>query len=139
MPQPLRFIIVPKVAHPWYDEVCAGARAQAETLARELGVAVAVEYAPPSSCDAALQNAILDRLAASRPTGVAIDPVDTVDHMAAINRLRSAGIPVVLFDSPSPDPSITSVGNDFARQGTIAAERLVALIGSTGKVAVMQG
>jgi ribose transport system substrate-binding protein len=59
--------------------------------------------------------------------------------MAAIHRLRSQGIPVVLFDSPSPDPSITSVGNDFAQQGTIAAERLVRLIGASGKVAVMQG
>lgn len=139
MAKQLRFIIVPKVAHPWYDEVNAGARAQAATLARELGVEVAVEYAPPSVCDAAEQNAILDRLAASRPTGVAVDPVDTVGHMAAIHRLRSQGIPVVLFDSPSPDPSITSVGNDFAQQGTIAAERLVRLIGASGKVAVMQG
>lgn len=139
MAKMLRFIIVPKVAHPWYDEVNAGARAQAATLARELGVEVAVDYAPPSVCDAAEQNAILDRLAASRPTGVAVDPVDTVGHMAAIHRLRSQGIPVVLFDSPSPDPSITSVGNDFAQQGTIAAERLVRLIGASGKVAVMQG
>jgi ribose transport system substrate-binding protein len=135
----LRFIIGPKVAHPWYDEVNAGARAQAAMLARELGVEVAVDYAPPSVCDAAEQNAILERLAASRPTGVAVDPVDTVGHMAAIHRLRSQGIPVVLFDSPSPDPSITSVGNDFAQQGTIAAERLVRLIGASGKVAVMQG
>jgi ribose transport system substrate-binding protein len=139
MAKTLRFIIVPKVAHPWYDVVNAGARAQAATLARELGVEVAVDYAPPSVCDAAEQNAILDRLAASRPTGVAVDPVDTVGHMAAIHRLRSQGIPVVLFDSPSPDPSITSVGNDFAQQGTIAAERLVRLIGASGKVAVMQG
>lgn len=139
MPAPLRFIIVPKVAHPWYDEVCTGARAQARALARGLGVEVAVDYAPPSICDAGEQNAILDRLAGSRPTGVAIDPVDTVGHMAAIQRLRSEGIPVVLFDSPSPDPGITSVGTDFARQGTIAAERLVGLIGAAGEVAVMQG
>ena len=48
-------------------------------------------------------------------------------------------IPVVLFDSPSPDAGITSIGNDFARQGAIAAERLVTLLGHTGKVAVMQG
>jgi ribose transport system substrate-binding protein len=46
---------------------------------------------------------------------------------------------VVLFDSPSPDGSITSVGNNFAQQGVIAAERLAKLIGYTGKVAVMQG
>jgi ribose transport system substrate-binding protein len=34
---------------------------------------------------------------------------------------------------------MTSVGNDFAQQGTVAAERLIVLIGGRGKVAVMQG
>jgi ribose transport system substrate-binding protein len=32
-----------------------------------------------------------------------------------------------------------SIGNDFAQQGIIAAERLVKLLGGAGKVAVMQG
>ena len=54
-------------------------------------------------------------------------------------RSRDQGIPVVLFDSPSPDPGITSIGNDFSMQGQIAAERLVTLIGGAGKVAVMHG
>jgi ribose transport system substrate-binding protein len=59
--------------------------------------------------------------------------------MTALNRIRDQGIPVVLFDSPSPDARITSVGNDFSQQGIIAAERLAKLIGCAGKVAVMQG
>jgi ribose transport system substrate-binding protein len=59
--------------------------------------------------------------------------------MTAIKHIRDLGIPVVLFDSPSPDPNITSIGNNYSQQGTIAAERLVKLIGCTGKVAVMQG
>jgi len=59
--------------------------------------------------------------------------------MTAIKHIRDLGIPVVLFDSPSPDPNITSIGNNYSQQGTIAAERLVKLIGRTGKVAVMQG
>jgi ribose transport system substrate-binding protein len=59
--------------------------------------------------------------------------------MTALNPIRDQGIPLVLFDSPSPDASITSVGNDFSQQGIIAAERLAKLIGYAGKVAVMQG
>jgi len=35
--------------------------------------------------------------------------------------MRQRGVPVVRFDSPSPEPGLTSVGNDFAQQGTIAA------------------
>ena len=139
MAKALRFIIVPKVSHPWFDEVNKGAQAQAEILSRELGVEVVVDYRPPSVADVVEQNAILEDAASSRPSGIAVDPVDAVGHMAALNRIRDQGIPLVLFDSPSPDASITSVGNDFSQQGIIAAERLAKLIGCAGKVAVMQG
>lgn len=135
----LRFIIVPKVAHPWFEEVHKGARAQADLLSRALGVRVVVDYMPPSIAGVAEQNATLEEAAGSRPTGIAVDPVDAVGHMTAISRIRDQGIPVVLFDSPSPDASITSIGNDFAQQGVIAAERLVRLLGHAGKVAIMQG
>jgi ribose transport system substrate-binding protein len=94
---------------------------------------------PPTICDVVEQNVILEKIAKIQPNGIAVDPVDAVGHMTAINRIRDQGIPVILFDSPSPDPSITCIGNDFAQQGIIAAERLVKLIGYAGKVAVMQG
>jgi ribose transport system substrate-binding protein len=139
MARGLRFIIIPKVAHPWFDEVHKGARAQAEILSRELGVEIVVDYMPPSIADVVEQNAMLEKAARSRPSGIAVDPVDAVGHMTAINRIRDQGIPMVLFDSPSPDASMTSIGNDFAQQGIIAAERLVKLLGGAGKVAVMQG
>ena len=139
MPRALRFVIVPKVAHPWFDEVHKGAQAQANILSRELGVQIAIDYRPPSIADVVEQNAILEKIAQSHPNGVAVDPVDAVGHMMAINQIRDQGIPVVLFDSPSPDPGITSIGNNFSQQGMIAAERLARLIGYTGKVAVMRG
>jgi ribose transport system substrate-binding protein len=139
MARTLRFIIVPKVAHPWFDEVNKGVQAQARILSRELGVEIVVDYMPPSIADVVEQNAILEKAAGSRPSGIAVDPVDAVGHMTAINRIRDQGIPLIFFDSPSPDAGITSVGNNFAQQGIIASERLVKLIGCTGKVAVMQG
>lgn len=139
MARMLRFVIVPKVAHPWFDEVNKGAQAQAELLSRELGVEIIVDYMPPSIANVIEQNAILEKAATSQPRGIAVDPVDAVDHMTVINHIRDRGIPVVLFDSPSPDASITSVGNNFSQQGIIAAERLVKLIRGAGKVAVMQG
>ncbi len=139
MEKTLQFVIVPKVAHPWFDEVHKGAQAQANILSRELGVQIAVDYKPPSIADVAEQNAILEKIAQGHPSGIAVDPVDAVGHMTAINHIRDQGIPVVLFDSPSPDPGITSIGNNFTQQGIIAAERLARLIGYAGKVAVMRG
>lgn len=139
MARALRFIIVPKVAHPWFDEVNKGAEVEAEILSRELGIEIVVDYMPPSICDVVEQKAILEKAASSYPTGIAVDPVDAVDHITVIKHIRDEGIPVVLFDSPTPDASIPSVGNNFAQQGVIAAERLAKLIGYAGKVAVMQG
>jgi ribose transport system substrate-binding protein len=140
MSKTLRFIIVPKVAnHPWFNEIDKGAKAQANLLSRELNIEILVESIAPAICDVNEQNIILDQILKLKPTGIAIDPVDAVSHISAINRIRAAGIPVVLFDSPSEDSSITSIGNNFEEQGIIAAERLVKLIGHTGKVAVMQG
>jgi ribose transport system substrate-binding protein len=136
----LRFVIVPKVAnHPWFNEIHQGALAQAKLLGRELGIEVLVESIAPTICDVTEQNAVLDEILKLEPTGVAVDPVDAITHMTAINRIRAKGIPVVLFDSPSPDHSIPSIGNNFEEQGEIAAERLAKLIGYAGKVAVMQG
>lgn len=139
MAKALRFIIVPKVAHPWFEEVYQGARSQAGILGRELGIEVVVEYLPPSVAGAVEQNAMLEEAARTRPAGIAVDPVDALIRMPAINQIRSQGISLVLFDSPSPEPGVTSVGNDFTQQGIIAAERLARLIGRAGKVAIMRG
>jgi ribose transport system substrate-binding protein len=135
----LRFVIVPKCAHPWADEVHKGATAQASLLSEQLGVDVVIDYRAPSLASVADQDSVLESAAATEPDGIAVDPVGAVGDMPSIRNIRHRGIPVILFDSPSPDPEMTSVGNDFAQQGTLAAERLVGLIDGRGKVAVMQG
>lgn len=139
MKKNLRFVIIPKVAHPWFDEVNKGALIQAELLKKQLGIDITIDYVAPSSADLTEQNSILERVAATHPNGIAIDPVDAVSNMQLIYEIKDQGIPIILFDSPSPEAGITSVGNDFTQQGVIAAERLVCLIGEGGKVAVMQG
>ncbi len=139
MKKDLKFVIIPKVAHPWFDEVHQGALAQSEILKEQLGIKITIDYVAPSSAKLEEQTAILRRAAATSPDGIAIDPVDTLKNLPDINRIRNQGVPILVFDSPSPGPGITSVGNDFTQQGMIAANRLVQLIGHTGKVAVMQG
>lgn len=139
MKRTLRFVIVPKVAHPWFEEVHKGAIDQAELLKGQLGIEIQVDYIAPSSVNAAEQNSILQNNTVIQSDGVAIDPVDALSNMPGIHKVRDQGIPIVLFDSPSPEDGITSIGNDFTRQGAIAAERLIRLIGKNGMVAVMQG
>lgn len=134
-----RFVIVPKVSHPWFDEVVKGARDQADLLRKEVHANIVVDYRPPRSATTSEQNATLRQVRATRPDGIALDPVDAVDGMSSVGEIRSSGISLVLFDAPPAESGVPSIGNDFARQGVIAAERLVALIAGSGKVALMRG
>lgn len=136
----LTFVVVPKVVHAWFDEVNKGALIQADALSRQLGVEVKIDYRAPVKADVAEQNSVLEQAAATKPDGIALDPVDYDGSKAVIEEIRNQGIPVVLFDAPTPEGSdLTSVGNDFTEQATIAADKLAELIGEEGKVAVMQG
>lgn len=135
----LRFVFVPKVAHPWYDEVRHGAHAQAEAMAGALLRPIVIEFASPDEATMAAQQDVLDALLADAPEGIAIDPVERVADMPALARAADMGIPLVVFDSPSPEPGVTGVGNDFAEQGAIAARRLADLLEGRGEVAVMRG
>ena len=134
-----RFVIIPKVEHPWFEEVRRGALAQAQMLQEKLGSEISVDFVPPAEASVALQNSVLAEVSATNPTGILVDPVDVIANLPALAATRELGIPVVVFDSPSPDPGFTSVGNDFSEQGRLAARRLVDLIGATGEVAIMQG
>lgn len=136
----LTFVIVPKCVHPWFDEVNKGAQLQADALSKQLGVKVNIEYRAPETADVAEQNTVLEQAAVTKPDGIAVDPLDYEGNRAVIDEIRNQGIPVVLFDAPAPEGSdLTSVGNDFAEQASIAADKLAELIGYKGKVAVMQG
>lgn len=136
----LTFVIVPKCVHAWFDEVNKGAQLQADALSESLGTKVKVDYRAPQKADVAEQNTVLEQAAATKPDGIALDPVDYDGSKAVIEEIQAQGIPVILFDAPSPEGSdLTSVGNDFKEQATIAADKLAELIGEKGKVAVMQG
>ncbi len=136
----MTFVIVPKCVHAWFDEVNKGAQLQADALSKQLGVKVTIDYRAPQSADVAEQNSTLEQAAATKPDGIALDPVDYDGSKSVIEEIQAKGIPVVLFDAPSPEGSgLTSVGNDFSEQATIAADKLAELIGEEGKVAVMQG
>ena len=136
----LTFIVVPKCVHPWFDEVNKGAHKQAKALEEALGVKVKIDYRAPQNADVTEQNAVLEQAAATRPDGITLDPVDYEGSKAVIEEIQALGIPVILFDAPSPEGSgLTSVGNDFTEQAQLASRKLAELIGYKGKVAVMQG
>ena len=136
----MTFVVVPKTVHAWFDEVNKGAQKEADLLSEQLGVEVKIDYRAPESAEVSEQNSVLEQAAATEPTAILIDPVDYDGSADIISEIQDRGIPVILFDAPSPEGSgLTSVGNDFAEQAEIAVDMLIENMGTSGKVAVMQG
>jgi ribose transport system substrate-binding protein len=139
-PAQYRFVLIPKVAHPWYDKVREGALEQARFLEAQTGARFEIDYRPPTSADVAEQNRILEEATASRADGIALDLLDPALNRPVMAAALAAGIPMVAFDTVAPEGlGVLSIGNDFGAQATMAAERLVELMGGKGKVAIMQG
>jgi ribose transport system substrate-binding protein len=135
-----RFVIVPKVVHPWFDAVVDGAKAQAKLLEQMTGAKFVIDYRAPSKADVVLQNNILEQAAATKPDGITLDLLDAAGNKTVLQSIIRAGIPVAAFDSVLPEDIVgTSIGNDFCEQARIADRILVKLLNGKGKVAIMQG
>jgi ribose transport system substrate-binding protein len=135
-----KFVIVPKVVHPWFDEVNKGAQEQAKILEKQLGVKITVDYVAPTKADVTEQNSILEQVATKRPDGITVDPLDASGNKQVFKEIMARGIKLMTFDSPPPaDLGIGGVGNNFTQQANIAAEALLQLVGYKGEIAVMQG
>ena len=135
-----RFVIIPKVVHPWFNLVYVGAQDSARMLEEWSGTKFIIEYLPPKKADVAEQNRILKNVISSNPDGIMIDLLDQKKNRANIEKALAKGIKIIVFDSvPPPGIEVTSVGNDFCEQAMLASERLVKLLNGKGEVAIMMG
>ena len=134
--QELVFYIVPKVVHEWFDAVHAGALYQANLLS-QLGLNVRIRFVAPINPDVVEQNRILEAAAATRPHGIALDPLDFEGSRAIVEEIQARGIPVIIFDARVP--GMPSVGNNFTEQSILQVDDLATRLGGTGTVAIMHG
>ncbi|WP_198598353.1 substrate-binding domain-containing protein [Mangrovicella endophytica] len=136
-----RFVIIPKVVHPWFDKVNNGAQQAAKVIEAQTGSKVQIDYSAPQQADVVQQNQILESSIATRPDGIAIDLLDANGNRASLEEAVGQEIPVTIFDSVPPEGmELTSIGNDFCEQAEIASKRLVELLGAEGgEVAIMMG
>ena len=135
-----RFVVVPKVVHPWFDAVNEGAKKAAQMIQAQTGAKVVIDYQAPQKADVVEQNQILERAIATKPDGIIVDLLDGKGNRAVLQEALKRKIPVGVFDSVPPEGmNLTSIGADFCEQANIAAERLAKLLGGKGEVAIMKG
>jgi ribose transport system substrate-binding protein len=126
--------VIPKGAsHQFWLTVQAGALAAAAENGYE------IEWnAPALEIDRARQIDIVQAMITRRLAGIAVAPVDRKALAGVIERAAAANIPVAVYDSDvDTEKRITYIATDNREGGRMAARRLVALLGGTGKVGVV--
>lgn len=111
-------LIVLDLRNPFFTEVARGAEKRAAGSGLSLLVANSDENADREATH-------LDLFEEQRMFGVLITPV--ADRVPRLGRMRDRGIPSVLVDRESHDPSFASVAVDDVRGGRLAAEHLLSL------------
>lgn len=135
-PEKLTFAFCPKMLD---NPVFNYARTTAERRAKELGD-VEILWQAPQEGDAAKQAQILEGLIARRVHGIAVSCNEPSALVEPINRAVGAGIPVICFDSDSPDSKrITFYGVNDYEVGRELARRLAQLMDGRGSVAMLTG
>jgi ribose transport system substrate-binding protein len=139
-PPPLRYVLIPKLSHPWFEGVRRGALEAATMIQQQSRRTAVIDYRPPATADVAQQAAILEEAIRSRPNGISIDLLDADQLKPLLAKAQRQGIALNVFDSEAPAGlPLTSIGNDFCEQARIASKRLVQLLNGQGEVAIMQG
>ncbi|MEJ2568748.1 MAG: sugar-binding protein [candidate division WOR-3 bacterium] len=129
------FILVPKsVGHPYWVEVERGMNA----MAKELGVK-AIFNGPPTA-SSAQQFSIIEGAIAKKVAGIGISPNEPEAVETIIKSATEKGIPVITFDSDSPN-SLRSyyIGTDNYQAGKTLGEHFIKIAGTKGKIAVLTG
>jgi ribose transport system substrate-binding protein len=89
--------------------------------------------------DVSVQRPLIDSVAASRPNGLMIAPVDTSALTPSLKQIQAAGTKLALVDTTVSDPSvgITRISSDNEKGGQVAADALAQQMGGKGSVVVI--
>ena len=135
---PLTIVFIPKVVHPWYEVVAAGADKAVEEL-KQAGIEVEVIWDSPPQADVADHNRRIETNIGRKPDGLAVSCLDPATNSQLIGEAVEAGINVVTFDTYCAD-GYRFVGHKGDYQdGADLADFLAEKIGESGKVGILAG
>jgi ribose transport system substrate-binding protein len=132
---------IPKARNnPVFELGHQGAVQKAAELSASGPVQVKVLYVGSVSSDAAEQVQVIEEAIASKVDAIAVSCNDPIVCIDPINKAVAAGIPVMTWDSDSPQSRrFTYLGIDNLEAGQAAGDLLVRAMGPQGKVAILTG
>jgi ribose transport system substrate-binding protein len=134
------FVYVPKLVHPWYDDVKKGADAAIAELAM-LGFNVTYDWDAPAQADVVQHTQRIEAAIAKNPDTIFVSCLDVAADTPLIEEAAKSGIPVIGFDTPCPGAPLTSfVGHEkYLADGADLAEVLAAELNYEGEIAILLG
>lgn len=134
------FVYVPKLVHPWYDDVKRGADVSIAEFAK-MGITVKYDWDAPPSADVVLHTQRIEAAIAKKPDLIFVSCLDAAADKPLIEEAQKQGIPVLSFDTPCPDTSVEAfIGRyDYEADGAEVAEALAKAINYKGEVAILAG
>ncbi|WP_242494258.1 substrate-binding domain-containing protein [Loktanella sp. IMCC34160] len=134
----LTFVFVPKVIHPWYDVVAAGAEYAVAEFA-ERGIEIKVIWDQPPQADVADQNQRIEANIGRQPDGLAVACLDRATNVQLMNEAVEAGINVINFNSFCDDAFPFIGPKSSVQDGYDLGMYLAEELGGEGKVAILSG
>ncbi|WP_427365448.1 substrate-binding domain-containing protein [Candidatus Caldatribacterium saccharofermentans] len=139
--QKLYFIFVPKLVHPWYEDVIDGIK-KAESLLEATGMYdIEWEWLAPQEADVVEHVRKIETAISKKPNGLAVAVLDPGSDVPAIQEALKMGIPTICFDTDAPESGrIGFVGRvDYIADGKEMAEILAKAINYEGEVGILIG
>jgi ribose transport system substrate-binding protein len=120
----------------WWQRVKTGAE---EAASAAPGVHLSV-LAPEREVNIDQQVAILEDQITIGASAIAVAPAGASEVIPVLEKAKSAGIPVIVFDTSVNWPGkVSFVGSNNRRAGELAGDYIVKTLGGKGRVAVIRG
>ncbi|PYC79458.1 sugar ABC transporter substrate-binding protein [Streptomyces tateyamensis] len=118
---------------PFYITMTCAAQAEAQAKGMDFTAEGSAQW------DVSVQRPLIDSVAAVRPDGLLVSPVDTSALTPSLKQIQSAGTKIGLVDTSVTDASvgITRISSDNEAGGKVAAKALAQQMGDKGSVIVI--
>jgi len=132
---------IPKALNnPVFETGRVGAELKAKELSEQGKIKVEILYTAPTKSDIAEQAAVMEGVIAKGVDAIGVSCNEPEGCVDPINKAVEAGIPVMTWDSDSPNSKrFTYLGVDNKEGGKAAAELLKMALPNGGKVALLTG
>ena len=136
--KPLTFVWIPKLVHPWYQEVKNGANYAIKEF-KQRGITIKLDWNAPPEADVVDQNRRIETAIGTKPDGLAVSCLDPSTNNQLLHEAEDAGVNLITFDTfcskDFPFVGHRADAADGRKLGQLVAKKL----GGKGNVAILSG